>query len=111
MIVASAAARPPDQPRDEIAAWSAADLTLAGTPNADAAHHIAYRRRSGTLIARLPPKSRRSEAEAAALIRRQDRASRERFLRSPCARTGASLLQPSARREPGPVLTRSRPPV
>mgnify|MGYP001098874282 FL=1 len=80
-----AAARPPDQSRNEIAAWSAAEPTLAGTLDANAAGHAAYWRHSDALIGRLPPKSRCGAAAAAAPIRRPDRASRKRFLRSTCA--------------------------
>jgi thioesterase DpgC len=69
-------------PPPDIAKWRAAEPAALGAFEADAGRYGAFWRASQALLARLPPKRKRNEGEAAAAaaILRAGRESRERFL-------------------------------
>jgi (3,5-dihydroxyphenyl)acetyl-CoA 1,2-dioxygenase len=69
-------------PRDAVAAWRDGDDVITGDFRRDAENHSRRWRTGAELLARLPQKSARSEAEATAVagILQRDRASREKFL-------------------------------
>src|ERR1700722_3167843 len=69
-------------PRDTIAPWGAGDDAVTGDYRRDAEDFSRQWRIGAEMIAFLPPKPSRSEAQsvAAAAIKQRDRASREKFL-------------------------------